>query len=107
MSYELTFEDIKYDTGYGEECGEMIIELDTTITDESFDHLFGKREQYDVDFTIIYCELFLIGNNGVDLGQVSFDPKKEISDIYKLVSKADIMYQLLYQYGEELFSGAS
>jgi len=109
MSYELTFDGLSYDNGYGEMCTELQIDIEPIITNISFDHAFGTYIDKDINIRITCAQLFFTGNNGVELGYKALDPKDipELKELLKLVSFRDIRDSFLHIYGEELFSGVS
>jgi len=89
MSYTVEFNDMEYDTGYGVHCGDLVIEVSPVFTDESFDAFNGAGvlQRYGSVKTLTGVELedaclFLIGNNGVELGEVSFDSIEDLTKQY-------------------------
>jgi hypothetical protein len=78
MSYEYEIEDVEYDTGYGVERGNIMVECEAIIEDGRFDahNEAGNSQTYGGDYVggvkVLDATLYLIGNNGVELGEVEF-----------------------------------
>ena len=98
MSYELDFDNIEYDRGYGIQCGTLVIEVEPIFTDESFDahgpggnlQLYGDTNAL-TDFEILGATMFFVGNNGEELGEMEMDS----DTVLKLVSHAWIFERLI------------
>lgn len=65
MSYEIEIDDVEFDTGYGVHSGTLVVEYEPTS--ESGPHILGAT-------------LFLIGNNGVELGEYTFSHDDAINE---------------------------
>jgi len=84
MSYEYEFEDMHYDTGYGEIDGTLIIECTPIIEDGRFDayNIAGTISTYGSTYvtsvTNITATFFGIGNNGQELGEYTFEGIEEL-----------------------------
>ena len=78
MSYEYEIDDIEYDTGYGEQMGTLMVECESIIEDCRFDahNIAGELATFGGNCVggvkVLGATLFLIGNNGVELGEVEF-----------------------------------
>ena len=99
MSYEFEFDDIHYDTGYGEQSGDLIVEVEPVYTDESFGahNAAGQPQTYGgmklTGVEVLDATLFLVGNNGQELGEVDLTDQLEryinMDDLLELVAQKE------------------
>lgn len=97
MSIELVFEGYTYDNGYGEQGGDLVLEVSPVYTDERF-YAFNTAGVLSIygnsrvvtDFELDYAFFFIIGQDGSDIGQVEFD----LDDVYKYLDKETILRHL-------------
>ncbi len=88
MSYEYEIEDLEYDTGYGVQVGNLYVECEAILEDGSFDayNSAGNLQSYGgyevTGVKVVHANLLLLGNNGVELGEVDFDNSKELFEVY-------------------------
>ena len=97
---ELEINDINYDTGYGVHNGDLYITINPILENQDFDfdgpqglstHKVGNQL---VDFKIESATLFLVGNNGAEIGEVELNE----SEVLKLVNKDYIFKELTKVY---------
>lgn len=95
---ELEYNEIEYDTGYGVQYGDLYLDAYPIYTDESFDAHGpgGTLQRYGdsnalTDFEIESGTLFLVGNNGVELGEVELSH----DEILELVDHDEILQDLI------------
>jgi len=108
MSYELDFSDEMYDTGYGEIGGDLIVEVEAIIEDTSFDayNAAGVLETFGGDsvvgFKVLGATFFGIGNNGVELGEYTFDSLSELQSEFG-ISEDTILEMVQGQVDRDLY----
>lgn len=106
MSYEIIIEDCIVDNGYGEHSAEIYVDVEPIIEDCSFDayNYLGGLQFYGgyqiVDIKILTGTAFLIGNNGVELGEIELDEQ----DILKHVTKEALLKELIRLYNDDILN---
>ena len=96
--FELEYNDIEHDTGYGVYSGDLYLDVYPIYTNETF-HAHGpggNLQRYGdsnalTDFEIESGTLFLVGNNGVELGEIELSH----SEILELVDHDTILQDLI------------
>lgn len=103
MSFEYHIDDVEYDTGYGVQHGTLVVEVDPVVADQSFDAYngMGVLQSYGgmglEDVEVLGATLFLVGNNGEELGEVEFPGTESLDsfkwlqeDLFNRVSEEDL-----------------
>lgn len=99
--FELEYNEVPYDTGYGEKYGDLYIDVYPVYTDETFDahgpggnlQVYGNSKAI-TDFEIDSGTLFLVGNNGEELGEVVLSQDEIIQLIGRDVILEDLIKKL-------------
>ena len=104
MSYEIIIEDCIVDNGYGEHSAEIYIDVEAIIEDTSFNayNIAGILQTYKskaiTDINIISATAFLIGNNGIELGELELDS----NDVLKYITKDELLNKVINLYNNDI-----
>lgn len=86
MTFEYEIEDIDYDNGYGVQNGTLIVECEPIWEDCRFDahNGIGNLQTYGgyavTGAKVLGATLYLIGNNGQDIGEIEFPDYEALNE---------------------------
>lgn len=91
--FEFEFDDVTIDVGSGEMNGTLIVECDPVIEIDTYTahNQMGELQDYSSksleDVKILGATLFVIGNNGEELGELVYSPEEVESKFEWVKSK--------------------